>query len=86
MSHQRLSGFPETGADFWKVQGTSGEVQELLGNLWIAPSDSPNCLQTGEQEEEGRRRRIIRLMGRGEEEEEEDDDDDDDNEKYKAKG
>ena len=43
MSHQRVSGFPEKGADLWGGPGNFGEVRELPGksgklpwNLWIA--------------------------------------------------
>ena len=44
MSRERVSGFPEKGADSWEVRETSGEVpenfrgspKELPGNLWMA--------------------------------------------------
>ena len=33
MSHQRVSGFPEKGADLWEVRRTSGEVRGTSGEV-----------------------------------------------------
>ena len=39
MSHQRVSGFPETAEDVWGSPGTSGEVRELPGNSGKLPGN-----------------------------------------------
>ena len=34
MSQERVSGFPEKGADLWGSPGTSGEVWGTSGAVW----------------------------------------------------
>ena len=53
MSHQRVSGFPETRADLWGGPGTSGEVWGTSGEVWETSLEPLDCLKIHSERSSG---------------------------------
>ena len=45
MSQERVSGFPEKGADLRGSPGTSGEVWGTSGEVWETSGEPLDCLK-----------------------------------------
>ena len=59
MSQERVSGFPEKGADLRGSPGTSGEVWETSGEVWETSGEPLDCCLVPEwQNLRGSRRKI----------------------------
>ena len=43
VSHERVSGFPEKGADLRESPGTSGEVWGTSGEVWETSGEPLDC-------------------------------------------
>ena len=43
VSQERVSGFPEKGADLWGSPGTSGEVWGTSGEVWETYGEPLDC-------------------------------------------
>ena len=54
VSHQRVSNFPERGADLWEGPVASGEVQGTSGEVWGASGKSREALEIDSERSSGK--------------------------------